>query len=171
MKYWQVAVAIFLGLIIALFTLKYANNSWQPLQPSLSREIQADLLPAEFPTELRAKKDTSQPTSSKKDDTFTIAPIHPPQYLPPINNATKNELQYQGDLTDPEAYQAYLDDKEVQLKQAYIAAVDSKVEQLDALLTRGVQAGLPEAQLQEARDKISALQHMQNTLRKELSDN
>ncbi|MEJ6474523.1 hypothetical protein [Pseudoalteromonas piscicida] len=171
MKHWQAYVVIFLGMIIALFTLKYANISWHNPMPVAPKKVKTDTYTPTTLPDLPAKS-TSKTHSgaTEKDEVFTQAPIQAPKYLPPINQAQNHQQHYQGDLSDTQAYQAYLDEKEKQLKQAYIAAVDIKVERIQALLARGVKEGLPEAQLKEARDKIAALKSMQNQLSSELSE-
>ncbi|WP_156158669.1 hypothetical protein [Pseudoalteromonas rubra] len=89
-------------------------------------------------------------------------------YIPPISAATPAPA-YQGDLSDHQAYLAHQSARSTQMKQAYIAAVDKKVERLEALLEKGIRHNLPPQQLQEARDKIQGLRAMQTQLHRELA--
>ncbi|QTL34171.1 hypothetical protein [Pseudoalteromonas viridis] len=89
-------------------------------------------------------------------------------YIPPISAATPAPA-YQGDLSDHQAYLAHQSARAAQMKQAYVAAVDKKVERLEALLEKGIRHKLPPQQLQEARDKIQGLRAMQAQLRRELA--
>ncbi|MBR8844363.1 hypothetical protein [Pseudoalteromonas sp. JC3] len=169
MKYWQALIVIFLGAVIAGFTLRFANIGWQnptynpPSQTKPEQEKRTETLITPINTYAPIKPNAK--TSPK-----AVKPITEPEYLPPINQAEKQMDDFQGDLSDTEAYQAYLDQKDAKLKQQYIAAVDGKVAQIEALLARGVKEGLPQQQLQEARDKITALKDMQSKLRTELSE-
>ncbi|OCQ20401.1 hypothetical protein A7985_15150 [Pseudoalteromonas luteoviolacea] len=104
----------------------------------------------------------------------TLPPIPPPSkekiYIPPIAQKAKTDSapKYRGDLSDHESYNDFLLEQEQALKKDYIAAVDKKVERLSQLLQKGVNAGLPHSQLNEAREKISALKGMKAYLEKEL---
>ncbi|RZM78104.1 hypothetical protein C3B51_15640 [Pseudoalteromonas rubra] len=89
-------------------------------------------------------------------------------YIPPISPATPAPA-YEGDLSDHQAYLADQSARAAQMKLAYIAAVDKKVERLEALLEKGMRHKLPPQQLQEARDKIQGLRVMQAQLRRELA--
>ena len=166
MKYWQALIVIFLGAVIAVFTLRFASIGWQnptynpPSQTKPEREKRTETLINTY-----APIKPNAETSPK-----AVKPITDPEYLPPINQAEKQMDDFQGDLSDTEAYQAYLDQKDAKLKQQYIAAVDDKVAQIEVLLARGIKEGLPQQQLQEARDKITALKDMQSKLRTELSE-
>ncbi|MCF2857847.1 hypothetical protein L1286_10220 [Pseudoalteromonas sp. SMS1] len=92
-------------------------------------------------------------------------------YIPPIasKEETPSQPVYDGDLDDHEAYNEFLLDQEHGLKRDYIAAVDKKVQRLSQLLQKGINAGLPQSQLNEAKEKIAALQVMQQHLEKELN--
>ncbi|RZG04353.1 hypothetical protein EXT48_12345 [Pseudoalteromonas sp. CO348] len=166
MKYWQALIVIFLGAVIAVFTLRFASIGWQnptynpPSQTKPEQEKGTETLINTY-----APIKPNAETSPK-----AVKPITDPEYLPPINQAEKQMDDFQGDLSDTEAYQAYLDQKDAKLKQQYIAAVDDKVAQIEVLLARGIKEGLPQQQLQEARDKITALKDMQSKLRTELSE-
>ncbi|MGA4605792.1 hypothetical protein [Pseudoalteromonas maricaloris] len=166
MKYWQALIVIFLGAVIAVFTLRFASIGWQnptynpPSQTKPEQEKRTETLINTY-----APIKPNAETSPK-----AVKPITDPEYLPPINQAEKQMDDFQGDLSDTEAYQAYLDQKDAKLKQQYITAVDDKVAQIEVLLARGIKEGLPQQQLQEARDKITALKDMQSKLRTELSE-
>ncbi|KZN49221.1 hypothetical protein [Pseudoalteromonas luteoviolacea] len=91
-------------------------------------------------------------------------------YIPPITHAAKagSAPRYRGDLSDHENYNDFLLEQEQTIKKDYIAAVDKKVERLSQLLQKGVNVGLPQSQLTEAREKIAALKEMKAHLEKEL---
>lgn len=169
MKYWQALIVILLGAVIAVFTLRFANIGWQnptynapsQAEPEQEEKVVALSPPINTYTAIKPNAETSPKA---------VKPITEPEYLPPISQAEKQIDDFQGDLSDTEAYQAYLDQKDTKLKQQYIAAVDGKVEQIETLLARGIKEGLPQQQLQEARDKITALKDMQSKLRTELSE-
>ncbi|WP_462155114.1 hypothetical protein [Pseudoalteromonas piscicida] len=169
MKYWQVLIVIFLGAVIAVFTLRFASIGWQ--NPTYNDPSHAEPEQEEKVVILSPPINTYAPIKPNAETSFkAVKPITEPEYLPPISQAEKQIDDFQGDLSDTEAYQAYLDQKDTKLKQQYIAAVDGKVEQIETLLARGVKEGLPQQQLQEARDKITALKDMQSKLRTELSE-
>lgn len=169
MKYWQALIVIFLGAVIAVFTLCFANIGWQ--NPTYTAPSQAEPKQEKRAEALSAPNNTYAPIKSNAETSFkAVKSITEPEYLPPISQTEKQMDDFQGDLSDTEAYQAYLDQKDVKLKQQYIAAVDVKVAQIEALLARGIKEGLPQQQLQEARDKITALKDMQSKLRTELRE-
>ncbi|TMN38642.1 hypothetical protein [Pseudoalteromonas sp. S2755] len=166
MKYWQALIVIFLGTVIAVFTLRFASIGWQnptynpPSQTKPEQEKRTEMLINTY-----APMNSNVETSRK-----AVKSITDPEYVPPISRVEKQKDNFQGDLSDTDAYQTYLDQKDAKLKQQYIAAVDVKVAQIEVLLARGIKEGLPQQQLQEARDKITALKDMQSKLRFELSE-
>ncbi|MCG9759072.1 MULTISPECIES: hypothetical protein [Pseudoalteromonas] len=171
MKYWQALIVIFLGAVIAAFTLRFANISWQNATYNALSQAEAEPEPEKRAEALSAPINTYAPLNSNaKTSRKAVKSITDPEYVPPISRVEKQKDNFQGDLSDTNAYQAYLDQKDAKLKQQYIAAVDVKVEQIETLLARGIKEGLPQQQLQEARDKINALKDMQSELRIELSE-
>ncbi|TQF69870.1 hypothetical protein [Pseudoalteromonas luteoviolacea] len=106
--------------------------------------------------------DHQQPSKPQPEETL---------YIPPIAEKSKKTIQpqYSGDFDDYEKYNDFLLEQETSLKRDYVAAVDKKVERLSHLLQKGINAGLPESQLNEAREKIAALRKMKQHLEKELN--
>ena len=92
-----------------------------------------------------------------------------PQYVPPIAKHNPPEESYQGDLNDLAAYQAFEHNQQTRIKQAYIRASKAKIDELAQWLNRGQAAQLSTEQLNEAKDKISALQALSNKLEQQLN--
>lgn len=93
----------------------------------------------------------------------------PPQYVPPIGKKIEREESYQGDLTDLAAYQVYEHNQQKRLKLAYIQASKAKISELTHWLNRGQAAQLSTEQLNEAKEKISALQNQTDQLTQQLN--
>lgn len=86
------------------------------------------------------------------------------QYVPPIGKKTAHSDNYQGDLSDLTAYQEYEHNQQKRLKLAYIQASKAKITELTQWLNRGQAAKLSQEQLNEAKEKIIALQHQADQL-------
>ena len=108
---------------------------------------------------LEAKSNAAQAPSSTPSEL----------YIPPIGQSAASPL-YQGDLNDHEQYQAYTDARERALKQEFIAAVQTKVEKLEALLERGRAEGISQDELDFAVEKINGLKAMRQKIQQELLD-
>ena len=91
------------------------------------------------------------------------------QYVPPIGKKTAHSDNYQGDLSDLTAYQEYEHNQQKRLKLAYIQASKAKITELTQWLNRGQAAKLSQEQLNEAKEKIIALQHQADQLSLELN--
>ncbi|WP_105255008.1 hypothetical protein [Pseudoalteromonas sp. T1lg75] len=92
-----------------------------------------------------------------------------PEYLPPIAKNNTQTPGYQGDLDDHQAYQQYQGAQQLALKRAYVNAAQDKVAGLKSLLARGEREGISAEQLEFARNKIDALEQMQQQLEAELA--
>ncbi|WP_440055421.1 hypothetical protein ACSLBF_04565 [Pseudoalteromonas sp. T1lg65] len=169
MKYWRAILIVLLSAAIASFIWAFWSIVWE--QGTSSVDL-SNTMPHKNDNTV---KHTELAELNFEPSTPVINPIDSiaitdPEYLPPINQNKQQTEGYQGDLDDHENYQRYQASKEVALKQAYIEAVDGKVEKLEALLKKGIEARLPETQLQEARDKIAGLREMQKQLQNELDN-
>ncbi|KZN63672.1 hypothetical protein [Pseudoalteromonas luteoviolacea] len=135
------------------------SKSSQPPPPATTSEISPQL---KRPSILDTKPIVTSPTA-KLTSQESI-------YIPPIARTAiaDSAPKYRGDLNDHERYNDFLLEQEQTLKRDYIAAVDKKVERLTQILQKGVNAGLPQSQLTEAREKITALNEMKAQLEKEL---
>ncbi|CAM4359685.1 hypothetical protein [Pseudoalteromonas ostreae] len=94
-----------------------------------------------------------------------LPPITTPSYLPVIAKNPISASQFQGDLTDHQAYLDFHKQQQTQLEQRFVIAAQQKITNLESLLEKGRQKGLPQQQLQVAIDKITALNDMQAKLK------
>ncbi|NMM41219.1 hypothetical protein [Pseudoalteromonas arctica] len=99
------------------------------------------------------------------DASQQLPPITTPSYLPVIAKKPITANQFQGDLTDHQAYLNFHEQQQTQLEQRFIIAAQQKITNLESLLEKGRQEGLPQQQLQVAIDKIAALKDMQAKLK------
>ena len=140
------------------------DTSTQHVQPTqLAMHTKPQAMQPQL-TQTAPKLDDQQPPISK--------PRHldfAPQYVPPIAKYNPPEESYQGDLNDLAAYLAFEHNQQNRLKRAYIRASKAKIDELTQWLNRGQVAQLSTEQLNEAKDKISALQALSNKLEQQLN--
>ncbi|BBN80859.1 hypothetical protein PA25_08440 [Pseudoalteromonas sp. A25] len=115
-----------------------------------------------------------QQSAVEPNSTSTTIPAASPQqiddvYIPPIGKHTTS-TSYQGDLSDYESYQAYGDQQERELKQAFIIAAKDKVKRLQALIERGREQGISEEELKFAESKVNGIMQMSEKLEQELAN-
>ena len=142
-------------------TAQQTEQTVQRLQTNTSAS-QAELkhVPAEHP-----QAATSLPSTSSTPRHLDFAR----QYVPPIGKKIARSDNYQGDLSDLTAYQEYEHNQQKRLKLAYIQASKAKITELTHWLNRGQAAKLSPEQLNEAKEKIIALQHQADQLSLELN--
>ncbi len=90
-------------------------------------------------------------------------------YIPPISYRTTEPVRFQGELEDLDAYKTFELNQSDALKLNFIKSSKIKVEQLNTLLLKGESSGLPEEQLQFARDKINGIKTLVLSLEQELN--
>ena len=148
-------------------TAQQTEQSAQRLQNNTSAS-QAELkhVPAERPQPavqaLTARSLSSTPSIPRHLDFAR-------QYVPPIGKQIARSDNYQGDLSDLTAYQEYEHNQQKRLKLAYIQASKAKITELTQWLNRGQAAKLSQEQLNEAKEKMIALQHQADQLNLELN--
>ena len=167
MHLWRWLIIMVLLTLVAYFVFTYAPVRWQNATTQALPATTVAKAKAPF-TQAAPNNPGTQAAQSNTAVSAKVKAITAPSYLPPIATRQQSGSNYLGDLADKHAYQAYLDDQEVALKRSYIDAVDTKAATLERLLQRGIKAGLPQPQLQQARDKIAGLKQLQEELKQAL---
>ncbi|MEH6393405.1 hypothetical protein [Pseudoalteromonas sp.] len=172
-----------IGFIIINLATK-PNNEKAPTRPTASLSastpansvntaaLSAKLTPsnaakAVIDSQASAKTTTSQQIPPITTPEITTPEYTTPEYLPVIAKSPTRAAQYQGELSDHQAYNKFHQQQQTQLEQRFVVAADEKIAHLENLLEKGRQQGLSQQQLQVAIDKITALKRMQATLIKQ----
>ncbi len=159
---------------------------WQINTPKLS-ENQSQMISADIekswvkPTVTAPKAVTQKRLAKSNDEAYKVKlvalteeqkplppvlTLNPPVYIPPIKRSMPSR-QYQGDLTDHQAYVEFEISNERALKKAFQQAAKAKVAKLTLMLAEGKIAGLEQAELDFAQEKITALEKLQHSLQEE----
>ncbi|MBD1581468.1 hypothetical protein [Pseudoalteromonas sp. S16_S37] len=135
----------------------------------LSKHLMVAPPNAALPTPPIPIQKVTQPNDEAKPASYAPSEQEVEVYIPPIGQSVTSD-SYQGDLDDYESYQAYGDEQERKLKQAFIIAAKDKVKRLEALLQRGREEGISEEELTFAENKIAGIKQMSEQLQQELSE-
>lgn len=141
-----------------------AADDLTPVTPA--PQINNASAPTAINPDMTAEAAIDSHTSLKNTDASQqLPPITTPSYLPAIAKNPISASQFQGDLTDHQAYLDFHKQQQTQLEQRFVIAAQQKITNLESLLEKGRQKGLPQRQLQVAIDKIAALKDMQAKLK------
>jgi len=105
-----------------------------------------------------------------EDTDFRNGFLGPDPRAPKLFRSLKPWLPTEEQLVSEESYESYLAGNRERMLSAYAVAVPEKVARLSEMLKRGEQAGLPEAELAFARDKIARLQQMRSQVLLEVEE-
>ena len=167
-----------IGFIIINLATK-PNNEKAPFRPTASlaastpansvntAALSAKLTPSNAAKAVIDNQASAKTTTSQQIPPITTPEITTPEYLPVIAKSPTRAAQYQGELSDHQAYNKFHQQQQTQLEQRFVVAADEKIAHLENLLEKGRQQGLSQQQLQVAIDKITALKRMQATLIKQ----
>lgn len=167
-----------IGFIIINLATK-PNNEKAPFRPTASlaastpansvntAALSAKLTPSNAAKAVIDSQASAKTTTSQQIPPITTPEYTTPEYLPVIAKSPTRAAQYQGELSDHQAYNKFHQQQQTQLEQRFVIAADEKIAHLENLLEKGRQQGLSQQQLQVAIDKITALKRMQATLIKQ----
>lgn len=106
-------------------------------------------------------------------------PVPPPAHVTALRESMKNgdprtpplvrsdnlrEMPTDQELADPGLYQQYEQRQTRKVYASFVSAANSKITELQALIKRGEETGLSQAQLEEGRRKLEGLQNQRNEL-------
>lgn len=87
-----------------------------------------------------------------------------PRTPPLVENSPLRELPTDEELADPELYLEYEGRQKQQVLASFLKASERKTNELKAAIERAESEGMPEAQLEEGREKLRRLEAMREQL-------
>lgn len=152
-------------LVISLFFIDFTSSSKTIQKIKPQTDSFADITPVIEPPQITAQTAKQNQPAIKDAPLMKRPAINKPSYLPPIATQPKQPPQYQGNLMDHQAYNAFHQQQQAALEQRFIEASEAKITTLETLLAKGREQGLEQHKLQVAIEKITALKAMQEKLK------